>query len=823
MNGASDAFASGSDYRQPGGFDLSTFDSCGQSIDGPVKMEDLEMNQDETEAEKREPSSGPVRGSISKSSAEDSLLDESVKAPIAAPVKSACTFCRSRKSRCNGKQPCAACTSRAQPDDCIYTVSRRGGKPKPKVEKMEPMDTHLEKILDLSDLPHLVRIPNVFPQLQGFMEEGEGSKPFSEKPTFPHSALSPAFSTSSVQSQSTSLHYDNSPSIKELLTHFYTYFYRFVPILPNATHIDQIATTISAESPFVLAMQCVLPIIRDEPLVATNSANDTEKKAHIRTQSSYFAKRAESAIDAILERMETRPEEEDYHTLEVIQSLCLLIIYEYGSGRALKARLKADTALGIAMSKGLHRLTPYTGNNGIKSPPAFHAEAPHFLSLIADEEMYEVRKRMWWSLWSMTMWTAYNSGRIPTIRADDPRITSELPRCKDGKAWAYVVSSLQGLLLVQDRILALSNLEHGRIQSSESNQSSAMPTSKQALPNLPFLKNSTIAKGPSADAINHGIPASFSGHPTMSSRQDILQSMLDIDNALQDQMRVLEQTTEGIVSTPVNSPSSITTVDDDTRYLNFVWAMQLYTASLTLHVGQAFQGATLFERKLCFLSSISESNDAAACQVPMPNAFDDQGILSYSPTSLSLATEQELYARGPFLPNESLKRCVDASDKLLRISRNLRELKGPYASPNNPFNACSFVLISFVCLMQALAISSNITTEEDTQGLSLSSTLMSSDGSGNTSSLLKSAQGAAALNTSTFSTANTTDQSVRQQQLQVIWARVKEAKGTLQELARHWDMVIPMADEVGGCLEASQFLLSQQNFGSAPSMDFQFS
>lgn len=293
----------------------------------------------------------------------------------------------------------------------------------------------------------------------------------------------------------------------------------------------------------------------------------------------------------------------------------------------------------------------------------------------------------------------------------------------------------------------------------------------------------------------------------MASRQDILQSMLDIDSALQHQMKVLEQVTHGVVSNTSNLASTLV-ADDDIRYLHFVWAIQLYTASLTLHVGQAFQGATLFERKLCFLSSISESNNAAACQIPMPNAFDD-GMFTLSPSTLSMpAPEQDLYARGPFLPKDSLKRCVDASDKLLEISRNLRE--SPFAAPNNPFNACSFVLISFVCLMQALAISTNVLDDEHWP-----ITMDQTDATlGNASSLLKSAQGAAALSSSSSpqSLVNSSA-SARQAQLQHIWSRVKEAKGTLRDLAKHWDMVIPMAEEVGGCLEASQFLLSQQDMG----------
>lgn len=380
------------------------------------------------------------------------------------------------------------------------------------------------------------------------------------------------------------------------------------------------------------------------------------------------------------------------------------------------------------------------------------------------------------------------------------------------QAWAYNVSSLQGLLLVQDRVLALSNLENGRTPALDSFH----PSGNVTLPNLPFQSSSFRHAVTSLESNDQGIPISFSGHPTMASRQDILQSMLDIDSALQHQMKVLDQVTHGVVSSNSNSvpvAKDDDDDDDDTRYLHFVWAIQLYTASLTLHVGQAFQGATLFERKLCFLSSISESNDAAACQIPMPNAFDN-GFFSLSPSALTLAApEQDLYARGPFLPKDSLKRCVDASDKLLEISRNLRE--SPFAAPNNPFNACSFVLISFVCLMQALAISTNVLDDEHWQ-----MAMAPSDAThGNAPSLLKSAQGAAALTSSSSQSFVNGSASARQAQLQHIWSRVKEAKGTLRDLAKHWDMVIPMAEEVGGCLEASQFLLSQQDL-SANTLSF---
>ncbi len=36
------------------------------------------------------------------------------------------------KSRCDGERPCKSCLARGKPEECQYTVSRRGGKPKKK-------------------------------------------------------------------------------------------------------------------------------------------------------------------------------------------------------------------------------------------------------------------------------------------------------------------------------------------------------------------------------------------------------------------------------------------------------------------------------------------------------------------------------------------------------------------------------------------------------------------------------------------------------------------------------------------------------------------
>lgn len=393
--------------------------------------------------------------------------------------------------------------------------------------------------------------------------------------------------------------------------------------------------------------------------------------------------------------------------------------------------------------------------------------------------------------------------------------------------------SLQALLLVQDRVLALSHLESNVTNETHDSNMSLSGSAQPLASQLPFSGAPPFQSSPSTTASGEA-PSSFSSLPTLASKEEILASMLQIDTALQEQITAWEASDglSHVLKGARSKTSTLDTAEDDLMaYLHTSAAIQLYTSSLTLHIGQAFQGASLFERKLCFLSSVGETNDSAACQVPMPNAFlDDVGagatstwFTDPSQQPLSMEPEQDLYARGPFLPRQSLQRCVHASKKLLEISRLS---KGSISSPN-PFNACSFVLISFVCLMQVCCRRPLFAGDESAHTFPLSSIPQAlaisgnapdeGAGEGSISSsfgheLLASASGAAALTDADYLSINGANNpsTHRQERLQQIWERVKEARDTLRGLSKHWDMVIPMADEVGGCLEASQLLLSQQ-------------
>jgi hypothetical protein len=90
MNGfSSSAFTLGDQM----GLSSPPLGSLYQSFQDEVKMEDEDRDQSDVQAQ-REPSSGPVRNQ--NRSEEGTTGEGSSKVPIAAPVKSACTFCRSR-------------------------------------------------------------------------------------------------------------------------------------------------------------------------------------------------------------------------------------------------------------------------------------------------------------------------------------------------------------------------------------------------------------------------------------------------------------------------------------------------------------------------------------------------------------------------------------------------------------------------------------------------------------------------------------------------------------------------------------------------------
>ena len=283
--------------------------------------------------------------------------------------------------------------------------------------------------------------------------------------------------------------------------------------------------------------------------------------------------------------------------------------------------------------------------------------------------------------------------------------------------------------------------------------------------------------------------------------------------------------------------------------------MQTYLRTVYRQLADKETYDQLFERKLCFLSSVGENDKKQICQMPIPDSFStifqgDQGasvealaasqpdemdwlneILpdfespfgtasvsewtyegNKAPPSLPMpesgistdlvpapaqAQKMQPSFKGPFDPRYSLERCVYASKRLLELSRG-------DALKVNPFPACSHVLIAFTLLMQALSLSDGLgdgddddddDDENDDEDEIVEKKPKSAATSGVTDysrELLQSAQGSAALQMEQHGQQdNRVSQPSRQQrlpQLREILEKVKEARDTLTELSKSWDM-----------------------------------
>lgn len=790
------------------------------------------------------------------------------------------------------------------------------------------------------------------------------SQPIAPPPPAPTSAPEKEIATATAStstSNSQPMLATSRASRLALLAEFYKSLYRFIPVtlpasVPNHLQILERRLPPTEESPFLLSLQALLPLLRERNNPGQKSQENSSsaggqsqaRKRLLRGQAAFYERKATDALESILEKADNESGDTEMGStdsslggekrngvegdaIEVIQALCVLTIYHYGSGRALKARLKADQALGLAMAHGLHRLSqpqPFSPgaqhakraspsspkssfvsvNGGSNNRPRTASETssmsfredPRSLNRRSNSdelgsETFEMKKRCWWTVWTLVLWSAYNTGRIPTVRADDPRVSCDMPIQGNGdtevsfiackihrvkslfqitdsnsclffcslplpllptrifqQVWYNQTRSLQTLLLVQERVLALSHL-----QSEGTSSPISAPEPQNEAP----------------------VDGSISSLPPNAGKKEILGSMLQIDTSLQTQIAEIEEKQEQDHSRSiVNSDSdrSDSQLEDElVSYLKTSAAIQIYTASLTLHIGQAFKGATLFERKLCFLNSVSANgnNEGTGCSDPLPmpeaDSFLNSDAEAYPPPDTcgnnphdvawleaGKNSHQDIFARGPFFPRVSLQRCVHASKKLLAIARQKRDvgshqpglapLSNPASFPSssaetggpepNPFNACSYVLISFTLLMQALAIAGRGSSEEETEenfsdedenveageaserkgegdDISQGEQMEASNGSSLSGDLLDSARQAAVL--SNDSSMDTTEASnrvpisnasssgggsnrashQRMARLEQLWNSVAEARGVLEHTAMTWDMALPMFEE----------------------------
>jgi len=124
-----------------------------------------------------------------------------------------------------------------------------------------------------------------------------------------------------------------------LLAEYFRYIYRFIPVFLAPAHVGSVASAMSPSSPFLLAIQAVIPFLREEPLqdgMHPSQVNfGSAKHERVRETTTRFERMASEAIDEALERIESSSEDagtSEAITLEVIQALSVLVIYEVSPG-----------------------------------------------------------------------------------------------------------------------------------------------------------------------------------------------------------------------------------------------------------------------------------------------------------------------------------------------------------------------------------------------------------------------------------------------------------------------------------------------------------
>lgn len=391
---------------------------------------------------------------------------------------------------------------------------------------------------------------------------------------------------------------------RKLLTDFYLRLYCAIPVLLPAEHLEAYVEWYSSHpyhaSPFLLALEAILPLLSEEVEREPSDgpdAFDCPARQRRRKTTYLYARRATEAIDDILETIENNA---DWGSvLEVLQALAVLSIFEHGCGRAVKARLKADQALGLAFSYGLHRMSSLAAFEDLMMPSKSGLRTAGLLNKFTSTNLFEMSKRVWWSTWMMLLYSSFNTGNLMAIRADDDRITSALP-CSSGgplepNEWESRMSTIRFLLLVQDYIAALS-------QAPQENEGVFAPpdTSWGSMQTNSVLRNDSN--------LWHNTSSS---RPT-PSRSQLIQKIWALDQSIAREIENFEtHSLPWLLSSRQSKATSLSQAESDlVIYQSVMTASHLYGAWMCLHLYFAYQGASTFDCKFCFLKHVSHERNS---------------------------------------------------------------------------------------------------------------------------------------------------------------------------------------------------------------------
>ncbi|WVF70097.1 hypothetical protein IAT40_004885 [Kwoniella sp. CBS 6097] len=308
----------------------------------------------------------------------------------AAPVKAACLSCRTKKAKCDGKQPvCGQCAKKNL--ECVFVKSRRGGARKRRqVLPPTALSEFLKKLDDLIAAPAMEHdnFTPPPPDLGGVQED----------------------TTNIVKQFSTR---------EEVFERYYADIHPYATVMPPRQYLETILPTLLPASPFLLSVQTLLVLV-PHPNDPNPSSTNSKRQRQLASRS--LNEQALKLIDSMVDSGTAN--------LECVQALAILAMWEWSnSGSVARNRTRAGQGIQIAMELGLHEMDKYSHGG---------------TNLEGADWQGDMARRTWWTTYTGNLTASIVSGSTPVVGPDDPRIKVNYPVCSiDDKSWPNFIETVK--------------------------------------------------------------------------------------------------------------------------------------------------------------------------------------------------------------------------------------------------------------------------------------------------------------------------------------------------------------------------------------------
>lgn len=279
----------------------------------------------------------------------------------------------------------------------------------------------------------------------------------------------------------------------------------------------------------------------------------------------------------------------DNPTLETVQALCILSLWEWGnSGNLARSRARSGQAVQVAMELGIHEMDQYSQGGR---------------ALEGEDWRRDMARRTWWVVYVAQLTSALVSGTTPIMGCDDPRVQIHFPVCSlDDNTWPNWVNTVRQC----SRVFAIVNT----VYYSE-------------------LAEHTAAWGGRPDVV------------TVDVKTEMKRQMVEIDRQIIDLMKQAEAM--AIIELVPGGEEEVV------RNQQMATRLGLAVVHIHIHRQQAFPEVSLFSKRICGLPQAPDfsAHITALESVSVPQALANGDVPMYSQSPAYQAPNNGTYADGP--------------------------------------------------------------------------------------------------------------------------------------------------------------------------------